>query len=50
MEKTMLDHVSIGVRDVAATGVIDGEGDLNEKTSGFQVKYRGMTEGEVTSD
>jgi hypothetical protein len=46
--KTM--NLVMAVRDVAATGVIDGEGDLNEKTSAFRVKYRGMTEGEATSD
>ena len=37
-------NLVMAVRDVASTGVIDGEGDLNEKTSSFRIKYRDMTE------
>ena len=37
-------NLVMAVRDVASTGVIDGEGDLNDKTSSFQVKYRDMTQ------
>lgn len=34
----------MAVRDVAATPVVDGAGDLNDKTGGFAVKYRTMTQ------
>lgn len=34
----------MAVRDVAATPVVDGAGELNEKTASFSVKYRPMAE------
>lgn len=34
----------VAVRDVAATPVIDGAGDLNDKIDGLTIKYRPMTE------
>jgi len=34
----------MAVRDIAATPIVDGAGDLNEKTATFSVKYRPMTE------
>jgi hypothetical protein len=37
-------NLVMAVRDVAATPVVDGAGDLNDKTSGFNLKYRPMTE------
>lgn len=37
-------NLVMAVRDVAATPVVDGAGELNDKTSGFSVKYRPMTE------
>ncbi|NYG54952.1 hypothetical protein [Nocardioides perillae] len=36
--------VAMAVRDVAATPVVDGAGDLNDRTATFSVKYRPMTE------
>ncbi|MBD8868783.1 hypothetical protein [Nocardioides donggukensis] len=36
-------NLVMAVRDVAATPVVDGAGELNDKTDGLQVKYRPMT-------
>lgn len=38
-------NFAMAVRDVAATPVVDGAGDLNDKTSTFEVKYRSMAGG-----
>lgn len=38
--------IVMAVRDVAATPVLNGAGELNDKTAGFAVKYRPMTQGD----
>lgn len=40
----------MAVRDVAATPIVDGAGVLNEKTGGFVVKYRPMTNEELAHE
>lgn len=41
-------NVAMAVRDVAATPVLDGAGELNDKTDGLIIKYRPMTQGGST--
>ena len=43
-------NLVMAVRDVAATPVVDGAGELNDKTDTLTVKYRPMTESDEETD